>query len=88
MNSRAGVPGEAPGVGQEVDRGSVGTVAPATPNGSARVLIGTAAAWLMAVSFVAWLVVSRERDGLLLLTTVFAGVLFWAAGVFSRQFWR
>lgn len=84
MSSRFGdrVPS---GVGAEVDRGSVGTVAPAT--GTARVVIGMAAMLLAVVSFVLWVVVSREADGLLLLVTIFVAVWFWAAGVYKRKFW-
>lgn len=84
MNSRAGV--RVPtGDGAEVDRGSAGAVAPAT--GSARVVLGLACIWLAAVSFGLWLLFFRERDGLLLLTTIFLVGFFWAAGVFTRQFW-
>lgn len=73
------------GDGQEVDRGTSGEAAAAT--GSARPLIGMASLSLAVLSFVLWLFVSRERDGLLLLTTIFAGVFFWSAGVFNRKFW-
>lgn len=73
------------GVGAEVDRGTAGAAAPAT--GSARVVIGFVAMWLAVVSFGLWLMFFRERDGLLLLTTIFLLVLFWAAGAFSKAFW-
>ncbi|WP_157538151.1 hypothetical protein [Microbacterium sp. Root280D1] len=43
--------------------------------------------WLFTVSFGLWLLLSREADGLLLLTTVFLLVFFWAAGVFTKAFW-
>lgn len=86
MSSRSWGPGQAPGDGSEVDRGSVGTAAPAT--GSARVVIGMASLVLTVLSLVLWLFVSRERDGLLLLVTVFAAVFLWAIGAFTRQFWH
>lgn len=94
MNSRswgpgtpaAGAAGSPHGDGaQEVDRGGAGELAPAT--GSARMVIGFAAIWLATVSGGCWLVFSRQADGLLLLSTVFVLVLFWAAGVFTRAFW-
>lgn len=68
-----------------MDRGSAGAAAPVT--GSARMVIGFAAMWLASVSFVLWLLFFRERDGLLLLTTLFLVVLFWAAGAFTKAFW-
>lgn len=84
MNSRSGdrVPS---GDGAEVGRGSAGAVAPAT--GSARIVLGMTFLWLFTVSFGLWLLLSREADGLLLLTTVFLLVFFWAAGVFTKAFW-
>lgn len=84
MNSRSGdrVPS---GDGAEVDRGAAGVAAPAT--GSARIVIGMTFLWLFAVSFALWLALSREADGLLLLTTIFLLCFFWAAGVFTRAFW-
>lgn len=85
MNSRGGDLGQTPGDGSEVDRGGAGEHAPAT--GSARVVIGMALLWLASTSFVLWLVVSRERDGLLLLASIFLVGFFWAAGVFTRKFW-
>ena len=86
MTSGVGTPGTPPGDGAaEVDRGSMGIAAPAT--GSARVVIGFVAMWLMVVSFGLWLFFFRERDGLLLLTTIFLLVLFWAAGAFTKAFW-
>lgn len=86
MTSGVGTPGPTPGDGStEVDRGGAGEHAPAT--GSARVIIGFAAMWLASVSFILWLLFFRERDGLLLLTTFFLFVLFWAAGAFSKAFW-
>lgn len=69
----------------EVDRGGAGEHVPAT--GSARFVIGMAAMWLAAVSFLLWLVFFRERDGLLLLTTIFLLAFFWSAGVFTKAFW-
>lgn len=86
MSSRIWGPGESHGDGTgEVDRGTSGGVVPAT--GSARIVIGMTFAWLAAVSFGLWLFFFRERDGLLLLTTIFLLGLFWAAGVFSKAFW-
>lgn len=86
MTSGVGTPGTPPGDGaREVDRGTAGAAAPAT--GSARMVIGFAAMWLASVSFVLWLLFFRERDGLLLLTTFFLVVLFWAAGAFTKAFW-
>ncbi len=86
MTSGVGSPEQAPGDGPaEVDRGSMGIAAPAT--GSARVVIGFAAMWLAVVSGGCWLFFFRERDGLLLLTTIFLLVLFWAAGAFTKAFW-
>lgn len=73
------------GDGAEVDRGGAGEHAPAT--GSARIVIGFTFLWLTTVSFVVWLFFSRQADGLLLLTTIFLLVFFWAAGVFTRRFW-
>ncbi|UTT53769.1 hypothetical protein [Microbacterium maritypicum] len=43
--------------------------------------------WLTVVSFVLWLMFSRERDGLLLLTTLFLVAFFWVAGAFTKAFW-
>ncbi|MFK4760340.1 hypothetical protein ACI3KS_05330 [Microbacterium sp. ZW T5_45] len=43
---------------------------------------------LTLLSLVLWLVTTRERDGLLLLVTIFAGTYFWAIGAFTRAFWR
>lgn len=86
MSSWGGDSGMTPGDGSEVDRGSVRDVAPAT--GTARVVLGFMFIWLAAISFVLWLFITRERDGLLLLTTIFCVAFFWSAGVFSRAFWR
>lgn len=69
----------------EVDRRTVGTDAPAT--GSARIVMGMTFMWLAAVSFALWLLFFRERDGLLLLTTLFLAGFFWSAGVFTKTFW-
>ncbi|SDR71178.1 hypothetical protein SAMN04489809_3470 [Microbacterium paraoxydans] len=44
--------------------------------------------WLATVAFALWLVVSRERDGLLLLVSIFLVGFFGAAGVFTKAFWR
>lgn len=67
-------------------RGTSGEDAPAR-TGTARVVIGMAAMLLAVLSFALWLFVSRERDGLLLLVTIFTAVWFWTAGVFSKKFW-
>lgn len=86
MTSGVGTPEQASGDGAaEVDRGSAGAAAPAT--GSARIVMGMAFLWLTVVSFGLWLMFFRERDGLLLLTTLFLVAFFWAAGAFTRQFW-
>lgn len=86
MTSGVGTPGKPSGDGAaEVDRGSAGAAAPAT--GSARIVMGMAFLWLTVVSFGLWLMFSRERDGLLLLTTLFLVAFFWAAGAFTKAFW-
>ncbi len=86
MTSGVGTPGTPSGDGaKEVDRGSAGAAAPAT--GSARIVMGMAFLWLTVVSFVLWLMFSRERDGLLLLTTLFLVAFFWVAGAFTKAFW-
>lgn len=87
MTSGVGASGAPHGDGAgEVDRGSAGAAAPAT--GSARIVIGLMFLWLTVGSFLLWLVFFRERDGLLLLTTIFLVAFFWAAGVFTKAFWR
>lgn len=85
MNSRFGDRVPSGDGAEKVDRGSAGAAAPAT--GSARVVVGFAAMWLAAVSFGLWLIFFRERDGLLLLTTIFLVAFFWAAGAFTKAFW-
>lgn len=74
------------GDGAEVDRGTAGADAPAT--GSARMVIGFAAFWIAAVSFVCWVIFSRQADSLAGITGAAVLVLFWSAGVFSKAFWR
>lgn len=86
MTSGAGTPGAPTGDGaEEVDRGSAGAAAPAT--GTAWVVMGMTFLWLTVVSFGLWLLFFRERDGLLLLTTIFLVAFFWSAGAFTKAFW-
>lgn len=85
MNSRSGDRVPSGDGAEEVDRGSAGAAAPAT--GSARIVMGMAFLWLTVVSFGLWLIFFRERDGLLLLTTLFLVAFFWAAGAFTKAFW-
>ncbi len=86
MNSRDLGSRVPPGDGAEkVDRRTVGADAPAT--GSARVVIGMAALNLGVLSFVLWALVSRERDGLLLLATLFGAAFLWAVGAYRASFW-
>lgn len=74
----------APGDGQEVDRGSVGTAAPAT--GTARIALGMLFFWLTILCVVLAFIFG-VANGLLLLATVFGAGFAWAAGAFSRNFW-
>lgn len=86
MTPGVGTPGTPSGDGAKgVDRGSAGAAAPAT--GSTRIVMGMTFLWLTVVSFGLWLMLSRERDGLLLLTTIFLVGFFWSAGVFTKAFW-
>ncbi|WP_157541024.1 hypothetical protein [Microbacterium sp. XT11] len=83
------------GVGPEQTRGDGSTAGPGSAGeqpgsdriGSARVVIGMASLVLSVSTLVLWLFVSRERDGLLLLATVFLAVFLWAIGAFTRGFW-
>lgn len=85
MTSGAWGSGRTPGDGSEVDRGSVGTAAPAT--GSARIVIGMASLVLTLLCVVLALTVTHNRDGLLVLALIFGSAYAWAAGAFTSSFW-
>lgn len=87
MSSRSWGPGKAPGDGQESARGTVGTDAAATPIGSARVLIAWVSLMLTLLCVVLVFAVTRNRDGLLLLATIFFLVHAWAVGAFTKTLW-
>lgn len=85
MISRSGdrvPPGDGAG---EVDRRTVGTDAPDT--GTARIVIGMASLNLALLCVVLAFTVTHNRDGLLVLATIFGVTYAWAAGAFSSGFW-
>lgn len=87
MTSGSWGSGSPSGDGATGGRGSAGEQPRPDRTGSARVVIGLTFLWLTTVSFALWLLFFRERDGLLLLTTVFLIGFFWSAGVFTKAFW-
>lgn len=87
MTSGDGNSGAPSGDGASAGRGSAGEQPRPDRIGSARVVIGMASLILTLLSLFLWLVTSRERDGLLLLVTIFAVTFIWAIGAFTRSFW-
>ena len=55
--------------------------------GSARPIIAWAALMLTLLCLVPVFTVTHNRDGLLLLATIFGLVYAWALGAFTKQFW-
>jgi len=85
MTSGAWGSGTPSGDGQEVDRGTVGTDAPAT--GSARVVIGMVSLNLTLLCVVLAFF-AGVANGLLVLATIFGVVFAWAIGAFGKNFWN
>lgn len=87
MTSGSWGSGEPSGDRASAGRGSAGEQPRSDRIGSAGIILGLLLLWLTTVSFALWLLFFRERDGLLLLTTIFLAGFFWSAGVFTRAFW-
>lgn len=57
------------------------------PTGSARIVIGFVFLWLTLLCVWLAFTVTHQRDGVLILATIFGAVTFWAVGAYRKQFW-